>query len=71
AHPRHAKIRHFPSFILGSSKFSAHPSGDEMPGSSGQADENYYASGFLSSAPLLDDLFEHPKRLSSNRLLRP
>ena len=71
AHPRRAKTRRLPSFILSSSKFSAYPSGDELPGSSGRAGENYYTSGFLSPAPSLDDLFEHPKQLSSVRLLHP
>ena len=71
AHPRRAKTRPLPSFILGSSKFSADPSGDELPGSSERAGENYDASGFLPPAASLDDLFEHPKRLSSIRLLHP
>ena len=71
AHPRRAKTRRFPSFTFDSSQFSAYPSGNELPGSSGRAGENYYASSFLSPAPSLDDLFEHPKRLCSNRLLHP
>lgn len=71
AHPRRAKTHRLPSFILGSSQFSAYPSGDELPDKSGRAGEHYCASGFLSPAASLDDLFEHPKRLSSIRLLHP
>jgi len=68
AHPWRAKPRRFPRFILGSSKSSTYPSGEELPGSSGRADEDYYTSSFLSPAASLDDWFEHPKRLSSVRL---
>jgi hypothetical protein len=69
AHPRRAKTRHSSSFILGSSQSSAYPSGEELPGSSGREGENYHTSNFLSPAALLDDLFEHPKRLSSVKML--
>src|SRR5687767_13121563 len=58
--PRRAETRLFPYFILGSSKSSTYPSGEELPGSSGWAGENCYASGFDSPAALLDERFEHP-----------
>jgi len=38
-----------PNFVLGSTKSSTYPRG--------------YASGFVSPAALLDDLFEHPPHL--------
>ena len=50
-----------PNFILDSSKFSAYPS----------EDKHYFSSGFLSPAASLDDLYEHPEKLSSVRLLYP
>jgi hypothetical protein len=71
AHLRRVKTRRFPSFILGSSKTSAYPSGEELLDSSERAGENHYTSSFLSPAATLDDLFEHPKSLSSVRLLHP
>jgi len=56
-------------FILGSSKSSAYPSGEELPGNPGRAGENCYASGFLSPAALPCESFERLKRLSRVRLM--
>ena len=70
-HPRRAKTRRFPSFMLDSSQFSAYPAGDELLSSLWRAGENYCASGFLSPAASLDNLCELPKKLSSVRLLHP
>ena len=58
--PRRAETRLFPYFVLGSSKSLTYSSGEELPGSSGWASENCYASGFDSPAALLDSRFEHP-----------
>jgi len=59
AQPRRAETRHFPCFVLGSSKSSTYPRG--------------YASGFDSPAALLDGLFEHPagRRPSCPQACRP
>ena len=67
---RRTKMRRFPSLILGSSQSAAYPSGKELPGNSRRVGENWNTSGFLSPAAWLNDSFEHPKRLSFDRLLR-
>src|SRR5438067_4489567 len=66
---RRAATRLFPGCVLGSSKSSTYPSGEELPGSSGWAGENCYASGFDSPAALLDSRFEHPAFWKASVLL--
>ena len=64
-HPRRAKTRRFPSFMLDSSQFSAYPAGDELLSSLWRAGKT------ITPAASLDDLCELPKKLSSVRLLHP
>ena len=63
-------LKQTPDLVFSSLQSSAYPSGEELPGSSGGADENCYAFGCLSPAASLDDVFEHPKKVSSVRLLQ-
>jgi hypothetical protein len=62
-------LKDAPKFVLSSSQSAAYPSGKELPVNSRRVGENWNASGFLSPAAWLNDSFEHPKRLSFDRLL--